>query len=338
MVIGHSGCPSFLFKCIYLFHMPLFFFCSGYFFKEITTYSDSLSLLKKRLVKLYFPFVKWSILFLLLHNLFLYVGIYNPSYGFSGGSSYYSLTEILWKFLIIVFSMHGYEELLGGFWFIRALFISSILIATISMVFRAKTKYKYEIFFMFFLILTIIIRRFAPDIELWRDVSMGALGAMFYVSGYLFKQYKNVWRNKYFIFFSFLSLCLSWFYFKDGISMGCGYNKVLLFSVSAISGSLITICFSFYIEQKVTFVRKVLYYIGNHTLVILALHFLCFRLVSFAGCLLYGLDFAHVAEHPVINKFPIVNSIWWIIYTIVGIICPLLINLFWNYIVISVKR
>ena len=36
MVIGHSGCPQVLFRIIYLFHMPLFFFLSGIFAKEYT--------------------------------------------------------------------------------------------------------------------------------------------------------------------------------------------------------------------------------------------------------------------------------------------------------------
>ena len=33
MVMGHSGCPDFLYRFIYMFHMPLFFFCSGFFMK-----------------------------------------------------------------------------------------------------------------------------------------------------------------------------------------------------------------------------------------------------------------------------------------------------------------
>lgn len=31
MVVGHSGCPEYLDRLIYNFHMPLFFFVSGYF-------------------------------------------------------------------------------------------------------------------------------------------------------------------------------------------------------------------------------------------------------------------------------------------------------------------
>lgn len=34
MVVGHSGLGGYPIRFIYLFHMPLFFFLSGYCFKE----------------------------------------------------------------------------------------------------------------------------------------------------------------------------------------------------------------------------------------------------------------------------------------------------------------
>ena len=68
MVIGHSGCPQMLSKFIYLFHMPLFFFCSGIFLKAISDRETAFAFIKRRVVGLYVPFVKWSILFLFLHN------------------------------------------------------------------------------------------------------------------------------------------------------------------------------------------------------------------------------------------------------------------------------
>lgn len=34
MVAGHSGCPEYMHDFIYMFHMPLFFFLSAYFFRE----------------------------------------------------------------------------------------------------------------------------------------------------------------------------------------------------------------------------------------------------------------------------------------------------------------
>lgn len=338
MVIGHAGCPQLLFNFIYLFHMPLFFICSGIFFKEMTTGESVLVYIKKRMKGLYVPFLKWSILFLLLHNLFMLVGIYNPIYGFDGGSSYYTVTELLQKFSLIVFTMHDYEELLGGFWFLRALFISSLIIAVVSLICQKTFRYKNEIFCLLFLLMTIFIRRLAPEPEFWRDISMGTLGAMFYISGYVFKQYDDVWRNKYGMILCLISLVLSWFYFKDGVSMGCGFNKVFFFSVSAISGSLLTLYMSRLIEDKVGFLKKALYYIGNHTLEILALHFFSFRLVSYGICLLYGLDLTHVAEHPVIKEGTIATSSWWIIYAVVGIVFPLLIHRAWNFSINALKE
>lgn len=337
MVVGHSGCPQFLFKFIYLFHMPLFFFCSGIFFREMKTKEESSLYIKKRIIGLYVPFVKWSVLFLLLHNLLMFVGIYNPYYGFESGSSYYTLTDMFQKLFLILFTMHDYEELLGGFWFIRALFITSLLIVLVSMV-RKSFKYKYEMTCLFFLLMTIVIRRLAPDPELWRDISMGSFGAFFYMLGFLLKQYDYVWMNKTGAFFCCIVLFLSLIYFKEGVSMGCGFNKVSVFSVSALSGSMLTLYLSKIIENIVPYVRDCLYYIGNHTLVILALHFLSFRLVSCLIVFFCGIDIVHIAEHPVIKDIHDINPFWWILYTVVGIVISLLLNRVWLVFVSFIKE
>ena len=58
MVAGHSGCPQMLSKLIYLFHMPLFFFCLGVFFWKLNNYSDALTILGKRMKGVYITFVE----------------------------------------------------------------------------------------------------------------------------------------------------------------------------------------------------------------------------------------------------------------------------------------
>ncbi len=338
MVIGHSGCPQVLFNFIYLFHMPLFFFCSGIFYKEITDLGAAIFFLRKRIIGLYLPFVKWSVFFLLLHNLFMSIGIYNTLYGFEGGSSYYTISDMFQKLFAIMFTMHDYEELLGGFWFIRALFFTSILIAIFPFLFRKFSKGRYELRCMLFLILTVLIRRISPDPEFWRDLSMGTLGAFFYMLGYVLMRYKSCWHNKYATILCCIILILSYFYFKDGISMGCGYNKVLPFSISALSGTILTLCISNTIERRWALVKCILYYIGNHTLVILALHFLSFRFVSYIIALLFGVDVIHVAEHPVIKDVNIPHSCWWILYCIMGIVLPLLLNWIWQIVMVKIKK
>ena len=338
MVIGHSGCPQVLFRIIYLFHMPLFFFCSGIFYKEMSNIESTSLFLKKRISSLYFPFVKWSLLFMLLHNLFMAVGIYNSEYGFEGGSSIYSVQDIFYKMIMILLTMHDYEELLGGFWFIRALFISSIIIAVFSLLLKNQKRYKHELLCGIFLVLTLLIRRFMPNPEIWRDISMGCLGAFFYMMGNLSKRYFRYWQNKHGAVLCCLFLLLSYYYFKSGISMGCGYNKVLPFSVSAISGTMLILYVSNVFERKCYVIKRVLYYIGNHTLDILALHFLSFRFVSFVIVLLYGINVDHIAEHPVIKDVSMPHVYWWILYSIVGVVLPLLLNAVWKDILKILKR
>lgn len=43
------------------------------------------------------------------------IGVYNSQYGYYGGSSFYGIKEIFYKLGMILFTMHGYEELLGDF-------------------------------------------------------------------------------------------------------------------------------------------------------------------------------------------------------------------------------
>lgn len=329
MVVGHSGCPDVVYRFIYLFHMPLFFFCSGFFMKDMTDNESIMLFVKRRVIGLYIPFVKWSILFLLFHNLLLSLGVYNSFYGYEGGASYYTMKDVAVKVFCIVFTMHGYEELLGGFWFIRALFVSSILISVILCMMRGINAYKYEIMCLLFLSVTVLIRRIAPESDLWHDLSMGAFGAFFYMMGCIAKRNSHIWKNKYGVVYCFFLLA-SYCYFKREVSMECGYNKVLPFSIGAMAGIFFIIYLSNMIDAKFTCIKPVLYYVGNHTLVILALHFLSFRLVSYILSLWYGIDTLHIAEHPVIKDIlSINNSWWWALYAFVGIGVPLLLNYAW---------
>ena len=140
----------------------------------------------------------------------------------------------------------------------------------------------------------------------------------------------HYWDNKYCCLLCCISLLFFFYYFKARISMGCGYNKVVSFTFSAFSGILLTIYFSRQIESKMPFLKRSLYYIGNHTLEILALHFLVFRFVSYLFTIIYGIDIVHVAEHPVIKDIVSPHCYWWIIYSIAGIAIPLLFNKVWQ--------
>lgn len=116
MVIGHSGCPTYLYDFIYMFHMPCFFFISGWLLSD-----KYLSNLKRGLYQKakgsYYPFVKWTLIFLLFHNVFASMHIYE---------NYYSWQTFMER-IIRTFTMTGSESLLGGFWFLISLFWASII-------------------------------------------------------------------------------------------------------------------------------------------------------------------------------------------------------------------
>lgn len=127
MVICHAGLPSVPSHFIAMFHMPLFFFVSGYCFKD-KYLSDNKTFVMKRIKGLYVPFVKWSLLFLVLHNAFFYLNIYNGQFGFKGDVSHlYTLKETLFNSAKILLAMTETEQLLGGYWFLKELFVGSLL-------------------------------------------------------------------------------------------------------------------------------------------------------------------------------------------------------------------
>lgn len=79
MVVGHSGFP--FTKFIYLFHMSVFFIASGFCYK--TENSDSINnclyFIKRRFFSLWMPYIVWTTVFSLMHNVFILLNIYTDN-------------------------------------------------------------------------------------------------------------------------------------------------------------------------------------------------------------------------------------------------------------------
>jgi len=247
MVIGHSKCPSTLHHFIYMFHIPLFFFCSGLFHeKQKKIYSS----FWKKTKGLYLPYIKWSILFLLLHNIFYRLNICNASYGYLGGTHLYNLNEMAVKAIHILFTMTEHEYLLGGFWFIKSLFLSSILLSLILYPFKKESTLINSIILFFLIILTVILRRFnITEIPIIGDPSLILFSAAFFMIGKIFKsQIKpSTYNYKYFLISLFI-IILSLIHYNN-LSMLCGYNKVFPYSIIATCGIYMTLYISKFINN-----------------------------------------------------------------------------------------
>lgn len=127
MVMAHARCPLWWQHFINMFHMPLFFFFSGYCFKNAYL-SDVRLFALKRIRRIYWPFVKWGMFFLLLHNIFYFLNFYNGEFGYNGEVQHlYTFYDYIKNSILIFIGMIHTEQLLGGYWFLQSLFFCSFI-------------------------------------------------------------------------------------------------------------------------------------------------------------------------------------------------------------------
>ena len=106
--------------------MPLFFIVSGYCFKEKYLH-EPISFVWKRIKGMWWPYVKWGLFFLILHNIFFHWNIYNDKYGYHGIVQHlYSMDDFI-NHAKNIFLMTQTECLLGGYWFLSSLFWGSLI-------------------------------------------------------------------------------------------------------------------------------------------------------------------------------------------------------------------
>lgn len=314
MVVGHSGCPITFCRFIYLFHMPLFFICSGYFFKDISDRPSLYSFYKKRIKGLFWPYLKWSLLFLLLHNTFRHLHITE--------SVIYQKEDYV-RHLIKMIFMTDYELLIRPFWFIKELLLASLLVATTSFLnARLFTKKRPELLFVIATIFS-VISKFAPPIPIIGDCSVLCLSVLYYYTGILIYKYKQFIPLTYTtLILTFIIVLLGSLFFKGTIDMRFTnvYNQIPYYFLS-ITGIIMILCVSNKLET--TKIVSLLYYIGNHTMPILALNLIALKVGSLLKIWLYGLPIEQLASFTVIYDN---NSWYWLIYTIIGVAIPLLIH------------
>ena len=323
MVVGHAISQNYAYRFIYMFHMPLFFFCSGYFYKVPTSLEGVGLFAKKRIKGLYFPFVKWGIFFLMLHNLFCDWHLYNIP-----DTNYYNITDHFYRFRSLLLSMTGQEQLLDPFWFLKELLLSSILICVVTFVLRRYDfKYKDIVVWLSFILLTVITKYYKFGLPIIWNVSIMFLSATFVYAGYMYRKIER------YSFYSYKSLILCFgtlllfvWVRKDYLDM-LWYNScnILLYIPFALIGICMVFTASKLIEQYS--IKRLFYYIGNHTMIILVLHLLVFKIGNVIKIIIYGLPIAKLSDFKIIQEY---NDFFWIIYTLLGIIIPLVYNKIWE--------
>ena len=329
MVLDHTFFSELGDNIISMFHMPLFFFFAGYCFKE-SNLNDFKSFAKKRFNGLYVPYVKWSIIFLLLHNLFFNWNLYNSIYGYKGEPSFkYEWLDFATHALNIMVRMVGHEQLLGGFWFLRSLLIASLGGFLVIKFCQNKLQRCFWVV-CFTFILAVIASYFNKHIPFIGIESKELIATLIFYAGYLYK--RNEFSVSLFFCISAAAIIVIGSFCWEMSFLGVMYWKIPLWTISSIMATIAIFKLCKILEKKTFVSKSILIYIGNNTLPILALHFTCFKIVSLIIIYLYALPIDRLAEFPVIMEYS--TKGWWIAYLIIGVFSPL----GFNYIISMLKK
>lgn len=268
VMFGHTYSSNVINLWIYSFHMPLFFFLSGYVF-SIEKYNSFRSFLISKIKTLIIPMV-------ILGFANIFASILNRSTKLD--------LSLIYKILGIFFQLRCsiFDSVL---WFIACLFITEIFMYFIIKISKGNNKMIFAILILLS-ILGFAYIKFIGIILPWSIeaafISVGFLGV-----GYIIKEEKNRWfdriNNKLFILISIvINLFATVMHYMimgravDLFDLSVGVYP--LYYIAAFAGIFASIGIFSWIKGL-----NLLSYVGKNSLIYYALHNLCFTLFQKIG-------------------------------------------------------
>lgn len=314
--VGNIDIPAGPF--VYLYHLAIFFFCSGYIYKEC-----ELGLyVIKRIKSLYIPFVGYSVLYLIFRSLFIDMGILAGT-KFSVGENIIALTNAL--------TFNGIGEFLSAFWFLPVMFITMCLYAVIYLAVKRFPAPFSDVlrFVICFFVGCIGLYTTENGFGLLYNMQIAYLMVFVVEIGCLYKRYEGKLTK----FINVVSLVLSMVILGWILKLDIGIielsrfmiiNKWVFYPVT-----LVGIWFCLSLSKLILAgerIKKVVAYIGKNSFDIMALHFLGFKIIDFVACHLTG-------QYENMSAFPHTYNNLWLVYIIVGVAFPLGVK--WLYLILK---
>lgn len=299
VVMAHARCPELLIHWLAMFVMPLFFFMSDYCFKD-KYLNDAKGYAIKRITGIYWPYLKWSLLFLLMHNVFYHLNIYSDEYGFNGRTSaLYTATDLINKAISITMKMQGHEQLLGGYWFMKLLFIGSFIFYLTVKVLRGCWWGS-----LILLAVAIVLSYLDWSLPYFNFGTREFFAASILYIGHLYKRYHWTWHRNIVINAAALVLMVIGAHYWFTTMHHYEYWKVLPYTMSAVLLVLTVLHLSEMISKaNRNLIVRFLIFAGDHTMEVLTWHFLSLKLVSLLLISIFGLPIKQLSEFPVIEEY-----------------------------------
>ena len=340
MVLRHARAPYSDF--VLLFHMPIFFIASGYLYKR--DYANNIQEVKryiwKKIKTLYIPYISYVAVYILLNNFFLKLHIYTTnkeflkqkvtqSYAILGHK--YSIFESIRNILKAAI-FRGGTQLTGAAWFFQTLFMVLILYTVLEFFVEIIYDKVKAIQIQTIIAVCSLILGWICQLKGWY-IFIG-LNRVFTVYslvhlGVLIKYYSIMDRLLVKVKCGYLFLC-------SLIILLCGYHKAFIsldennignpvfFLIMSTSGWIMLFSLASILEKSNLKIKTLLCYISRHSVPIIMLHFLAFKIVNYIAVYVYGFPKYMIASFPVLMT----NGVWWIFYTVTGLIIPLIMRQF----------
>ena len=339
MVLRHARAPFSDF--VLLFHMAIFFIASGYLIKEENEKNarNLLVYIWHKIRGLYIPYIAYSVVFICLHNVFLKLNIYTNSMAFMEETSLESTYKTLFEYYTIndiilnickaaIFKAN--TQVGGAFWFFQVLLIDLIAYAFVDFIFGQIFRNKKRILVIQGVI-SILLLLFGYYCNVTGNTLYGlnrecSVYVLIYV-GVILKRYnimeilQHNRRILYIAVVSLMILCLG--YHRGYIALdGNHIENPAFFLVMSCSGWFLLYGLSFLLEKYTRIAASIFIYISKHSVAIIALHFLAFKIVNVCAVALKGMPQYMIAAFPVLMT----GGLWWSLYVTVGIAVPLCID------------
>lgn len=320
VVLGHTRYP-YTRDIIYSFHMPLFFFLSGYLLTLSKIDTSFILYLKKKIKGLYRPFLIFSFFYLAFNNFFVWINFLSNDY-------YYSAKKIVIVFFENICFLSD-SQFSGTFWFIRNLFFLE-LISFLCIRFGMHFFYKYLPQYLLVVSLLTAVCCFCCSYFKIVPTFTNIFGAaVFYFMGFLIRNYYSKILNfRYLKYIGLLFVIGIGYNIKVDMVVNY-YSNYLFFILTGCMGSLAILQICMQIERF----RFMQFFItlGENSIYILCFHILAFKIVLFFFLLAKGYSLSYLnifIERGGSNISFIYNPItdFWF-YLFGGVFIPLLIPL-----------
>ena len=324
VLIGHTG--AWLTPYLYMYHVALFFFVAGYFYKDKYT-AEPFHYLGTRFAHLWWPCVKYGFVFVVLHNLLFSLGVYSDAVGVPLVNTRhpYGIAEFL-SACVHSFTLQSWEEMLLALWFIVMMMADLFLLCGLRHgAARMTAGWRREA-----LVLAGVLGVYLAGC--WLTEHKAALEYYFQLScvlllptylGYAY-HHGSRWIRWRWLWCLAGGGLVVFVYHHTGTWVELSQNRILgpkWFALATSAGIAFHLG-ACAVLQRLPAIGSLLAYAGRKSLHIIALHFLAFKAAAYLYIQVKGLPMVLLAAFPVAG-YPLEDSWWWLVFVSFGLLLPL---------------